>query len=438
MKSDRRANMNKKIAIFAFAVVLLFTFSSHANDLTILFTGSTRNVFLACGCPGNPFGGISQRAYMIETFRNQSKDLLLLDGGDIFPAGKSDFEKRKLQYILKAYSLMNYDAIAPGEMDFNLGLKYLMDEVWQTSLPFISASLFSDETRTLLFPPYMIKNINGVKIGVLSLTEGNLESVTADSQTSRIKAYLDYLKSKTDIIIIVSHADLATDKILIEKYPQVSLIIEGHWGKDYPHKTVHKSVPIFNAGKDGEYLGKLKVSLNEKNRIEKIEDEFIPLSKVLPADKKVEKLFLQYLDEVKKTSAEGETIPEYEAYRAGMGNIYMPNEKCAECHSEQFDQWSSTKHAEAFETLIKDGRDFDPECLYCHTTGYGRKGGYVNFTKTPEMINVGCTACHKVTDNHPQSKSSEAEITENVCVVCHTTDKDPNFIFEEFVPKVMH
>lgn len=431
----------KKSPALIIIILFLFPFVIDAKDFTILFTGSTRNVFLACGCPGNPFGGISQRAYMIETLRNQSKDLLLLDGGDIFPAGKSDFEKRKLQYILKAYSVMHYDAIAPGEMDFNLGLKYLMDETGQNLLPFISASLFSHESTSLLFSPYTIKDIDGVKIGVLSLTDGtdrNIESVTVSSQTSRIKAYLDYLKSKTDIIIIVSHADLATDKILIEKYPQVSLIIEGHWDKDYPHKTVHKSVPIFNARKDGEYLGKLKISLDDKNRIEKIDDEFIPLSKVLPADKKVEKLFLQYLDEVKKTSSEGETIPEYEAYRAGMGNIYMPNEKCAECHSEQYDQWSNTKHAEAFQTLIKDGRDFDPECLYCHTIGYGRKGGYINFTKTPEMINVGCTACHKVTDNHPQSKSSEAEITENVCVVCHTTDKDPKFIFEEFVPKVMH
>ena len=36
----------------------------------------------------------------------------------------------------------------------------------------------------------------------------------------------------------------------------------------------------------------------------------------------------------------------------------------------------------------------DPVCLRCHTTGFGRPGGFISLEKTPDMINVQCEMCH--------------------------------------------
>lgn len=439
-------NLKKAITILFFIILTLPSFLS-AKEVTVLFTSSTRNTFLACGCPGNPFGGISQRAYMVDKIKKDKGDVLFLDGGDIFPLQMSEFEKRKLGYILSAYSLLRYDAIIPGEADLSEGMTFLFEEISEKHLPFISTTIFKKDENVLIFPPYVIKEVNGVKIAVISLTlfeervlkiKKLTESVRIDDSALRIGQYIRFLKGRSDIIIALSHSGIVEAVDLSKQYPEVSFVIEGHWAPDYPHRTDEGKAPVFNAGKEGEYLGKLDITLNEKNKITQIDDEFIPMSKLIPANEKTDKLFLAYLDEVKKSTKEGESIPELEAYSEGLWDNYSANGKCADCHSGQYDQWIETPHASAFDALVNAGREYDPECLYCHTTGYGRKGGFVNYDKTPKMISVGCTSCHGVDKKHPDSDEIPVSISGKVCIVCHTQDKDPAFSYDDFLLRVIH
>lgn len=36
----------------------------------------------------------------------------------------------------------------------------------------------------------------------------------------------------------------------------------------------------------------------------------------------------------------------------------------------------------------------DPNCVGCHTTGYGQPGGFVSLAKTPTLVGIQCEACH--------------------------------------------
>ena len=88
---------------------------------------------------------------------------------------------------------------------------------------------------------------------------------------------------------------------------------------------------------------------------------------------------------------------------------YVGTKACKKCHYKQAKSWKTTKMANAFD-LLKPGeradakkkagldpkKDYtkDPECLTCHTTGYGKPGGYVSAEKTPYLLGVGCEMCH--------------------------------------------
>lgn len=88
---------------------------------------------------------------------------------------------------------------------------------------------------------------------------------------------------------------------------------------------------------------------------------------------------------------------------------YVGASKCRICHLQQYKSWEQTKMAKAFE-LLKPGvaaetkrahkldpaKDYtnDPNCLACHTTGYGQPGGFVSLEKTPNLAGIQCEACH--------------------------------------------
>jgi hypothetical protein len=97
------------------------------------------------------------------------------------------------------------------------------------------------------------------------------------------------------------------------------------------------------------------------------------------------------------------------AFLAADSPSYVGARKCRACHLKQFQSWEQTKMAKSFE-LLKSGvrapekkhanldpqKDYthDEKCVSCHTTGYGKPGGFVSFEKTPELVGVQCESCH--------------------------------------------
>ena len=55
------------------------------------------------------------------------------------------------------------------------------------------------------------------------------------------------------------------------------------------------------------------------------------------------------------------------------GRNLCRRQTCKECHPNTYQFWSTTKHAQAFESLKHDPKPntiFDAECVTCHTTGF--------------------------------------------------------------------
>ncbi len=55
---------------------------------------------------------------------------------------------------------------------------------------------------------------------------------------------------------------------------------------------------------------------------------------------------------------------------------YSGNEVCGVCHESQAETWRFTKHATAFDTLVRHSAERDGECVSCHVVGFDQKGGY--------------------------------------------------------------
>jgi hypothetical protein len=102
---------------------------------------------------------------------------------------------------------------------------------------------------------------------------------------------------------------------------------------------------------------------------------------------------------------------------------YIGIERCTECHDEERKVWDGTSHARAYATLEKGFKEFNLDCVSCHVTGYGRKGGST-VTFNDKLQNVQCEECHGPGSLHAKSPSKKGLITvepaPETCVsACH-------------------
>jgi hypothetical protein len=75
-------------------------------------------------------------------------------------------------------------------------------------------------------------------------------------------------------------------------------------------------------------------------------------------------------------------------------------------------------------------------CYYCHTTGYGKPGGFISPEKTPYLENAGCEVCHGPGEFHVKTKSPndiKRQLTLKDCEVCHTSERVRAFRYKPLI-----
>jgi hypothetical protein len=160
---------------------------------------------------------------------------------------------------------------------------------------------------------------------------------------------------------------------------------------------------------------------------------------------------------------------------------YVGSAACKQCHPKAYETWSRSGHSHAYETLVNYGRpfvlreekgpkqsfgngvpkqefgneqpakiigrQFDPDCVRCHVTGFEYRTGFVDEQKTPHLLGNGCENCHGPASLHvanPRnvefSRPLRLSITtvENRCRHCHDGDNDPHFDLKTYWPKIKH
>jgi 2',3'-cyclic-nucleotide 2'-phosphodiesterase (5'-nucleotidase family) len=211
-------------------------------------------------------GGLSKKAFQIETFRKQQTPLLVVDSGNLLfkrrtlPKVESQ-EKITARGIIEAYHKMKYDAVAVGPLDLSAGIDLLKNSGKQ-ELPWISANLLNVD-NTPVFPPFIINNIGGLQIGLVGLTHTtsalppNLH--LADWQAV-LPQLLQTLSKKCDHIVLLSNLANTENYLIAKDYPEIDMIItaDPRYGNLSP--VINNKTLITQTASQGKYLGDLTIS----------------------------------------------------------------------------------------------------------------------------------------------------------------------------------
>jgi len=229
--------MKKSRAFVLFLVSVLWFLITplYAQDIVILCTGETHAMIYHCNCPFEPDGGIARRATLIKQMRKAHPNTLVLDSGGFFAGGmldeysqNTDLDMRRSLVNLKAMELMQYDAAAIGDDEFNFGGKFLEEAIRTTKLNFVSVN-FSAEN----IAPYIIKEIGGVAIGIIGATAAYAKQKAGELKFNdskpAVKQAVDALRQKgAGLIILLSHLGESEDVKLLKNIDGIDILVTGH------------------------------------------------------------------------------------------------------------------------------------------------------------------------------------------------------------------
>ncbi|AEA44725.1 bifunctional metallophosphatase/5'-nucleotidase [Fluviicola taffensis] len=267
----------------------LMSAQKKTSKLVILHTNDTHSNIdpFPVNHPKFPnMGGVSRRANLVKSIREQEDNVLLLDAGDIFQ-GTPYFNKFKGVLEMKTMEAMKYDVVTLGNHDFDIGMDAYKSALSNASFQVVNANYELGSTPLAdVVKPYTIIKKAGFKIGIFGLGVDLKGLVPVESWKGLV--YQDPIqiaqkqsdslrKQGCDVVICLSHigyeykSNQVSDKVLAASTSGIDVIIGGHTHtfleaiQEFKNKE-GKSVFVNQVGYGGLKLGRIDISLSHDDK----------------------------------------------------------------------------------------------------------------------------------------------------------------------------
>lgn len=282
----------KKIGILAALLVLLLQpLAAQGQDtLFVLHTSDTHSriepVSRQSADRNAGLGGVVRRVSFVKQYRAEHPDVLLFDCG-VFSQGTPYYNMFRGELEVKMMNLMGYDAMTIGNHEFDFGLENMARLFRMAHFPVVCANYEVAGTPLEgLVKPYVVLERQGVRVGVFGLSPRVEGLVQADKcqgivyrdpiPVAREMVRLLRKEEKCDVVICLSHLGLygsglgdAGDEVLAAQTEGIDLILGGHSHTYLERPSFYENasgqeVPVMHVGKNGAYVGKIKLELESK------------------------------------------------------------------------------------------------------------------------------------------------------------------------------
>jgi 2',3'-cyclic-nucleotide 2'-phosphodiesterase/3'-nucleotidase len=265
-------------------VVILSTTDMHGRVFPIdYYTNKYDNV------------GIAKVATLVKEARKRDADLMLVDSGDTIQGTPLEYLHNKRNNtppdpMMLAMNALHYDSMTVGNHEYNFGLKVLEKARSEAQFPWLSANTYDTGKGTTHYQPYIVKEVQGVRVGVLGLTtpgipywenKPNYEGLEFRETVSEAKKWVPILREKerADVVVIAMHMgieeDLRTGQpspsnvpnenaaiAIARQVPGVDVILLGHTHSEVPALFVN-GVLLTQANRWASHVARVDLYLEE-------------------------------------------------------------------------------------------------------------------------------------------------------------------------------
>jgi hypothetical protein len=439
----------------------------------LIISGEQFGYLEPCGCSAGQKGGLARRYDLIEKLRAQGWPLAMIDLGSLAndrnTHGGPEETKIRFAYALKALEIMNYDAVALSASDLKLGVGAVMNTFMNLGdrPRIVAANVVPDKDLGLdgKFVPSVRTSAGPIKIGVTAVVapealdaiqdpEKSLMLATRDPNEA-LAAVLADLEKDTHVQVLLVQGPTQAARTYAQAHPGFEIVVASSPFVDPPKDAETADggkTQIISVGQKGQYVGVLGLFQDPKQKFRygRLELGSGFNSKTEPMRKLIDE---DFQDELRRA----DVLRTYQrrAYLFGDSTsdaTYVGAVTCKTCHPNTYAKWAITKHAKAYEALTenpKRNREFDADCVSCHTTGFDYKGGFMTAEETPNLKGNQCENCHGPGSKHagePDNAEFRKAVARNSgdfqknhrCIHCHTEDDSPKFDFVTYYGKIVH
>ena len=440
------------------------------REVIIALTGAVRGEVEVCGCPTSPYGGFARRSSLYSRLEAGGVPLMRVDAGEMLVKGLTarDEVDRKVRAdaVLSLARPAGLDAWAASPVDLLPGgLAFLRSE------GAISANW--DPADAPMAAATIVER-GGVRVGFIGLAApaAGVPTLAAIDSVNAAKS------SDADAWFVLSNADDATNVAVAEGVPGLAAVLAtGGEAVDEPRATA--GAPIIETPGRGRYVTLIHLFLGSTPRalevvtrgiwkdvatfrsgrslgtaptsvalaVEASRDherlvrrtrgrglafvETLPLGANLDGDTRTQAQLAMFHSAILGSARAAVATPLREGYATGSA--------CGACHQDRLASWAFDGHARAVESLASRQSTENPECVGCHTTGFGRPGGFseVSVGASSAFRDVQCEACHGPMAGHDGRGSVHSTpVTEATCRGCHDEANSPAFDYASYLKRI--
>jgi sulfur-oxidizing protein SoxB len=222
-------------------------------------------------------GGLARMATVFKQLREQAPgSQIFIDGGDtIQGSGPAAWSEGKV--VVAPMNALGLDVAIPGNWAVAYGKSAWKQRAQEFNYPVIAANMSDEFFNEQLFAPYLIKEVNGLHIGIIGFTEPQIKtrqppfmSDGLEFQAEEVlQPLIDELRQekKVDLVVLVTHIGLPKATALAERLEGEDIILSADTHERTYEPIVRDGTWIVEAGAFASFVGKMDLTFDAAGKL---------------------------------------------------------------------------------------------------------------------------------------------------------------------------
>ncbi len=285
---------------FLFIILLVIAFSSQAQKVDLLYFTDAHQIYPLDDVEGGR-GGVARLKTLADQVKESNPNTLLIHGGDLC-GGVLFGGMYKGFPMIEAFNKIPIDLCNFGQHEFDYGSDHCISLISKSQSQWFSSNLKNRDGLTFgNLPTYIIKDIAGIKIAFLGLTDA-MNTTSKDPniiQEDMLLALAEVIETinlkSIDFLVLISQTSLEKNRQILNQFPEINLILTEEQFEYESNVFYQGSKPIVSTAGNMSSVAKIQLEKGLSPRV-----EIIPLDNKIESDPELYEMECFYKSDMEK------------------------------------------------------------------------------------------------------------------------------------------